>query len=314
MIDLIIPYYNNPEGLKRTLDSINSDIFNITIIDDNSTVHMLYNPKANQVLRYNKNRGPGFARQWGINKTSNPYIMFIDAGDIFISQEIQRKVINVIQANPEANMIVFNYYYQDKLTSNTDNRMHGKVYKRAFLEKYNITFCPSSSYMDEDIGFNRACRICTESELQPIVYMPNPIIRWIEDSNSLTKKDNNVALYRDQTRALSLVSIHAIETCRKNNIDPTRIEIEMEQIAIGLYYWFIRTAAERPEYIQEAWSGAKIFYDYYRKEIKPNTLYIGTKFIKKCAEYRDKIAFPINVLRFVHDIQLNEIIPNNYLT
>ena len=314
LIDLIIPYYNNRIGLLNTLKSINTDIFKITVIDDHSTeTPIIYNSVA-QVFRYNINSGPGYARQLGINKTNNSYIMFIDTGDIFISKEIQEKIANVIQANPEANMIVFNYYYQDKLTSNTDNRMHGKVYKRAFLEKYNITFCPSSSYMDEDIGFNRACRICTESELQPIVYVPNPIIRWIEDSNSLTKKDNNVALYRDQTRALSLVSIHAIETCRKNNINPTRIEIEMEQIAIGLYYWFIRTAAERPEYIQEAWTGAKIFYDYYRKEIKPNTLYIGTKFIKKCAEYRDKIAFPINVLRFVHDIQLNEIIPNNYLT
>jgi glycosyltransferase involved in cell wall biosynthesis len=36
MIDLIIPYYNNPNGLKRTLESINTNIFYVTIIDDNS--------------------------------------------------------------------------------------------------------------------------------------------------------------------------------------------------------------------------------------------------------------------------------------
>ena len=145
LIDLIIPYYNNRIGLLNTLKSINTDIFKITVIDDHSTeTPIIYNSVA-QVFRYNINSGPGYARQLGINKTNNSYIMFIDTGDIFISKEIQEKIANVIQANPEANMIVFNYYYQDKLTSNTDNRMHGKVYKRAFLEKYNITFCPSSS-------------------------------------------------------------------------------------------------------------------------------------------------------------------------
>jgi hypothetical protein len=38
--------------------------------------------------------------------------------------------------------------------------MHGKVYKREFINKYGITFTPESSYMNEDIGFNRACRLC----------------------------------------------------------------------------------------------------------------------------------------------------------
>ena len=309
MIDLIIPYYNNPEGLKRTLASIDQNIFYITIIDDNSD-QTLWCPNASQVFRYNKNRGPGYARQLGIDKTSNPYIMFIDAGDIFISLEVQTQIKTAIDINPNTNIFSFPYFYNGEVTKETDNRMHGKVYKRSFLEKYNITFPLETSYYDEDIGFNRACRRCTEAEEQPIYYGVLPVLEWIKESNSLSQKDNQIKLYKDQTRALSLASIHTIDILKKNNIDAT---IEIYQIAVALYYWFIRTAAERSEYIQDAWAGAKIFYDTFKNEIKPNEVAMGNAGIKKCLQYKNKISFPINILRFIHDIEHNLIIPNNYL-
>ena len=307
MIDLIIPYYNNPEGLARTLDSINHDVFYVTVVDDNSTIYPYYNPNADQILRYNKNRGPGYARQWGITKTYKPFIMFIDAGDIFLSKEVQRQLLEIVEDDLyETDVFSFPYYHKDNLTKDTDNRMHGKIYKREFLYKKGITFCAESSYMNEDIGFNRTCRLLTD-----INFFDIPVIKQIDEENSLTNRDGGAALYQKQTRALSLASIHTVETCRENNINA---DIEISQIAIALYYWFIRCAAERPEFIQEAWSGAKIFYDYFRDEIKPNLLYVGTKFITKCIQYKDKINFPINILRFIHDIQFNEIIPNYYLT
>jgi hypothetical protein len=168
-----------------------------------------------------------------------------------------------------------------------------------------------SSYMNEDIGFNRTCRLCTNADLQPIIYMSNPVIKWIEDENSLTNKDNHVTLYRDQTRALSLNAIHTIEICRKNNIDP---EIEINQIAIALYYWFIRTAAENPTYMEDAWAGARIFYKYFEKEIVPNKLLLGNQRLKQCLSYRGKVSFTINILRFAHDILVNENLPTYYLT
>ena len=245
MIDLIIPYYNNPEGLRRTLDSINHNIFYITIIDDNST-QAPRNPNADQVFRYNMNQGPGCARQWGINKTYNDWLMFLDTGDIFITDASQDKVVKAIKENPDANVISFAYIYKDGATKETDNRMHGKVYKRAFLEKYGITFAAESSYLNEDIGFNRTCRYCTEAAGAPVIFKEIPIIEWIKEENSLTQKDNGVVLYRDQTHALSLNAIHTIETLRANSIND---EAEINQIAIALYYWFIRTAAERKEFI-----------------------------------------------------------------
>lgn len=305
MIDLIIPYYNNSEGLQRTLDSIDSNIFYITIVDDNSD-QSPWRPKANQVLRYNQNRGPGYARQFGMDRTYNKYIMFLDTGDVFTSIEAQQGILHTITTNPQIDFWSFSYFHYDQRTTETDNRLHGKVYKREFLNKYHITFPLTSSYLNEDIGFNMICRRCTEMK-----FIELPVIEQIKDPNSLSQKNNQEALYKNQTRALSLVSFHTINTLRENNID---VAADINQIAIALYYWFIRTAAERPQCLQDAWSGAKLFYDKYKKEIHPENLLLGNSYLKKCLLYKNKINFKINILQFVRDIWHNENLPNNYLT
>lgn len=306
MIDLIIPYYNNPEGLLRTLNSINTDIFNIVVIDDCSTIKPPLSLKVNQYYRYNINSGPGFARQHGINKTSNPYIMFIDTGDIFTSPEAQYGILNTITLNPQLDFISFPYFHNNKITQETDNRLHGKIYKRSFLKKYNITFSSESTYLNEDIGFNRTCRLCGK-----MTFISLPVIEQINDANSLTQKNNQVVLYKDQTKALSLVSIHTIDICRRNNIDPND---EINQIAAALYYWFLKTVVERPEYIINAWRGAKIFYQYFKNDIDLNNFFIGNPELKKCFILRDKLSFPINVKKFIREMWQEKNIPSYYLT
>lgn len=312
MIDLIIPYYKNIAGLTATLLSINYNIFQVTIVDDGSDSAMdLADEFGCNIILLGENHGPGYARQWGIDHTNNAYIMFIDAGDIFISKEIQEEIPKMIEKFGYVNILVWPYIYKDEITKQTDNRMHGKLYRRNFLNKYNITFCPESSYMDEDIGFNRTCRLISKSIQEPMVFFEEPIIKWIENENSLTQKDNRAVLYRDQTRALSLVSIHTIETCRKNNIDTSS---EINQIAISLYYWFLQTVIKRPEFIKQAWEGAKIFYKKYENDINPNTIILGNPEIKKCLELRTKVRFPINILRFAKEMKQDEICPIYYLT
>jgi hypothetical protein len=107
--------------------------------------------------------------------------MFIDTGDIFIGRGSFDAINYAIKQYPDANVISFPYFYKGQVVNETSNRMHGKIYKRTFLEKYGITFAAESSYLNEDIGFNRTCKLCSD-----IIYEDIPIIKWIEDENSLT--------------------------------------------------------------------------------------------------------------------------------
>ena len=54
-------------------------------------------------------------------------------------------------------------------------------------------------------------------------------------------------------------------------------------------------------------------YDIIKDEIIPNNLLLGNAKIKQCLLYRDKVNFPINILRFAHDIQLYDEVPKQYL-
>lgn len=311
MIDLIIPVYNNYQGLLRTLMSVNLDIFQITVVDDCSDepVEITFPPV--NYIRLDKNSGPGCARQIGLDNTTNEYVSFIDAGDVFVSKDVQTKMLETVNTYPNTNMFVWFYRATDGITNERDNRLHGKIYKRSFLNKYNITFCKESSYANEDVGFNRTCRLCTEYENNPIAYSKLCVIEYLFDSNSLTAKNNCEFLYKRQNRGLALCSIHSIDICRQNNID---VDEEIHIIAVSLYFWFIHVAADRPEFLQEAWSGTKIFYDYFKNEIKLNQLTSGNAYLKKCLELRNKIKFPINILRFADEIWKYEIIPDRYLT
>ena len=306
MIDLIIPVYNNRVGLHRTLQSVNFDVFDVTIIDDCSTETYNLNKFNVNYVKLEKNIGPGNARQYGINITSNPYIMFIDAGDFFINKEDQNNVKETIENDPVTNLFFWKYYsYKINVSTNDDNRLHGKAYKREFLNKYNIEFCPESSFVNEDVGFNRLCRLISNAIDEPILFLDEPIIRWVQDKNSLTQANNGELLYRKQTRGLSLNSIHTIESYRKLDLDKKIITNEIYEIAAALYYWFIRTASDRPEYLQEAWSGAKIFYDRFKDEIESNQLVSGNAYLTTTIKYKSKINFPINLIRFEDDIEKN---------
>jgi len=94
--------------------------------------------------------------------------MFIDTGDQFLGTTSFDSIMRAINKYPDANVISFPFIYQGKTTGEEDNRLHGKIYKRAFLDKYHITF--PANYLNEDISFNRLCRICSEYEGSPIIY------------------------------------------------------------------------------------------------------------------------------------------------
>jgi len=94
-IDVIIPAYNVPDNiLARCLASIaaqnNVELIDVTIVDDASTeqnyenVADIFRPLMHvNVIGYSENKGPGVARQYGYDHSSNELVTFIDADDTF---------------------------------------------------------------------------------------------------------------------------------------------------------------------------------------------------------------------------------------
>ena len=115
----------------------------------------------------NANYGPGFAREYALIRTNEPYITFIDTGDTFVTKEFPM-IFSTLQNYPDFWLYSWAHNYGnnlEKLSNETHNRLHGRIYKRSFLQKFNIGFCLAATRANEDIGFNRLCRLCIRNTL-----------------------------------------------------------------------------------------------------------------------------------------------------
>ena len=109
MIDIIIPVYEARKFLNRALDSIKkqtiSNLIYVTIVDDGSKekyddILKKYTLALNiQLIKLPKNKGQGYAKQYGIKKTENPYLFFMDADDILINNKALELLLNEMLQN-----------------------------------------------------------------------------------------------------------------------------------------------------------------------------------------------------------------------
>lgn len=297
-IDLIIPFFNDEKGLINTIMSIGNYTQNvdITIIDDCSTeltqqfptviqTLSLLTDHPIQILKTPKNIGPGLARQFGIENTHNDFIVFLDCGDIFYSPFSLSDMYNTIIGKPEAQVISFSHYSETlnglDIILSTHNRVGGKIYRRKFLENYNITF--SNTTANEDIHFNKNCRIiCKQIERntgkQALYMFDDCKTVWTYSENSITRKNNYAFFYKEQNIGSAIAAKHTLENLYKNNIDIDIINDYLYNTFIYMYFSFLFTSIKRPEFINESLSGALYFYNNCFKDCPIDTQLFTEKY------------------------------------
>ena len=183
-VDIIIPAYNSINTISIPLDSLKKQKtkykFRVVIVNDNSSYS--YKNILDKYSKYmfieeivlDKNGGPAVARQKGIDYTDSKYIMFIDSDDyLFSSDSIQKLVDNISLCNSDVAMgnFILERDNKEELVKNNSVWMHGKIYRRSFLEDNNIRF--NTSRVNEDNGFNRLVVLLTKniSHLDEVVYV-----------------------------------------------------------------------------------------------------------------------------------------------
>lgn len=199
-IDVIIPAYNCSKTLGRTLASLAAQTdndFRLTIVDDCSTEDI--NPivhrfrgliKDIRVIRKSANEGAGMARQTGIDKTDGEWITFVDADDVLMPYAIEVFKI-IIENNPDMNVLHSAFLQQSVndheylLMTRGYTWMHGKLYRRKFLEKYGIRNAKEFTNWADDSYFNSQCTELTELTMNEL-----PMYVWCDVAGSLTRTDD----------------------------------------------------------------------------------------------------------------------------
>lgn len=279
MMDLIIPVYKNKPGLYRTLMSIGtevSDKIKVTIVDDCSNesyediIELFQKIFPIRILSLNKNSGPGIARQFGLNNAKEEYISFVDCGDTFVTPTIIKESINIIKEYPEINM--FSWQQLEEKPDGSalvvpagHNRLHGKIYKTSFIKNHNISFSEICPRANEDIGFNYACRWINQQiyqidNINHILEIEEPMIVWKHEGPSIVRSNNYAYYFKDQNLGLALNAEHALQIALKNNVENSIISKTLYEIMACMYTFYLSTKSQRPEFTDEALSGALYFY------------------------------------------------------
>ena len=295
LIDVIIPAYNVPDNiLFRCLASIAcQDIVSdleVTIVDDASTEqnyaevakHFEDILKIN-ILRYDVNGGPGVARQYGIDHTSNGYMTFIDADDTFNGAFALKALRNSIEMNNGMYIMsvgVFDEVHEANLQPGDGPIlmhhesdlvwMFGKMYKRSFIDRYDIRF-HETSRANEDNGFNTLIRLCC-SDQEQINFIPAHVYYWHENLNSITRANDCQYSYggsiRDSFYGFVENMIYAIKEAKKRRPYNGFINMWAVNCMLNIYEYYIECYARAQEHAENNFKWCKRYYNEIYKDLE----------------------------------------------
>ena len=298
-IDVIIPAYNAHDTITRTigsiaLQSIHDDI-KVTIVNDNpngegyNKIIDRYPELDIEEIKMPENGGPGLARQYGLDNTSNPLVTFIDADDTFAGAFSLKELRRNIETDNKCAVAIGTFIEENGDSiyvphPNDTVWMFGKMYRRSFLQKYNIHF--NSTRSNEDTGFNAICKLLANSEEQ-IKFIPDTVYYWHFKEDSITRINNFDYSYNASFGGYTTNMIYAINEAHKILPFAEHIDMFSVQVMCNLYGYFLETCARDRRYINQNFEHCYRFYKeiYSKIESKVNPQILGATYSECMRNY-----------------------------
>ena len=266
MISVIIPVYNVENYIEKCLDSVCNQSFKdleIICVNDGSTDNSLklledYAKRDSRIkIITQENRGPGHARNTGLKNATGEYVLFVDSDDFLCENSLDELYYNINSNNSDLVIFKFFNYNEknntfrpsgiplDELFVNVDYnnftftfkdiKMHVmydyfavwfKLYKKDFLDKYNLSFPIGIAY--EDVLFQIQSFIYADK----MSFLPKPLYNYRSNPKSLTS---------DATKIFDIIEvIDSIEKFLKENSLYEYFEFEFLMFKIIHYTYRVR--------------------------------------------------------------------------
>jgi glycosyltransferase involved in cell wall biosynthesis len=300
VLSVIIPYYTETkEDLFPLLASLNIQLgidyaaVECLLVNDGSHNVLpsdfirLFDKLSIRVIYMEENRGPGMARQTGIDSARGDYVMFCDADDVLQNVHVLNCFINTIAAHkPE--MITSAWlgeYYNpangkpDYFTRENDiTWVFGKAFSRLFLQRYGIRF-------HEDLRVEEDSYFCNLAFVNAQRTYTLPITSYVckYRAGSITRKDGGAFEFDmkpEFIKSLSLVCAKVEET------HPGQMTGLVTRVLVHLFFvlhrqcWLAPEKEEKRKQAEEAFRRLmKPYIHYYRETPKAffTTIYNGAR-------------------------------------
>lgn len=207
MLDIVITHYKEPwDACRRifeTLDAqrgVNWDEISVTVINDGGEfipAWYLFGFEYYVDQISIRHSGVSTARNAGLDRTDEPWIMFCDCDDCFSNVYALADILSVLKS-PDAERydMMWTKVWQEKPDGRVceipDKRImvfiHGKVYRREFLEREEIRFDEGMTF-NEDSLFNATIMARIPNTRIGAITTALPGYVWINREGSVTSAD-----------------------------------------------------------------------------------------------------------------------------
>ncbi len=154
LVSVIVATYKRDDILLRALTSLATQTyenFEIILVDDNANpdwnsrvsgvVESFKSDYPEITLKYivnETNQGSAKTRNIGINASSGEFITFLDDDDIYLPENIQKQVDNMLKTNADFGITDLDMFYDDETPCENRTRDFIKSTKKEDLIKYHL--------------------------------------------------------------------------------------------------------------------------------------------------------------------------------
>lgn len=188
VLTVIVPVYNNSVTLARCLTSVRSSrgvLFDLIVIDDGSTDGSgdLARTYADEIIRFDKNRGREHARNAGLAAAKGKMVVFIDS-DILIKEDTLEKIQTFLKTHPDVAAV----------TGRLSDTGTGKGF---FSEYKNLYMHYSFGRLQKDVSFLYGAIFALNADLKNLFRFDRHTAEDTALGLALSQKGKRIAFLKD---------------------------------------------------------------------------------------------------------------------
>lgn len=284
-IDVIIPAYKAHGTIIRCLSSVACQTIigdvSVTIVNDccpegdySEAVRMFSPVMDVREIRMPENGGPGLARQYGIDNTEGEFITFIDADDALYKVTSLETLRTEIQTD-KTYMCASGAFFKENHPEFGEPEsiclnmvwVFGKIYRRDFLDKYEIRF--NNTRANEDSGFNHIVSLLCDTPEEQVCHVEEYVYYYHKDNKDSITNINGGQYWYDQCVCGAIDNmIYAIEHARKYKPFSSEILRNTLGALLVFYTQYVRILEHAPDFSIQLWEYIKKYYHACYKRIE----------------------------------------------
>lgn len=262
-LSIIIPRYSETEQdifplLASIAGQIGIDFSDIEVIVANdggcpgelNTDFLSLFPIDIRQVSLKENRGPGVARQAGLDASKSDYVLFCDADDTLhnvgvlgaMMQEAEKNAPDILTTSWLEEIIDDRGNYRYITHENENTWMHGKFLRRQFLVQNNVRFHEELRVHEDSYFLAIAASVAQRTGALPIVSYV-----WKFHPNSITRRNGASYTYDSIPTFIEACTMAHKEV---EKLNPGLMEYKVLQFTLYNYFCFHQPGWLAPEHAQ----------------------------------------------------------------